>query len=105
MRLGKVVALADQDGPSFYVVLEGVAQDAVLPISIGEMEARGRGRADDHPAATIRSVDCVASARDLDTCLAAWRNDAHWCASLVCISRCCKARSRPAQTKFIDSSF
>jgi bifunctional DNase/RNase len=39
MRLGKVVALADQDGPSFYVVLEGVTQDVVLPISIGEMEA------------------------------------------------------------------
>jgi len=39
MRLGKVVAVADQDGPSFYVVLEGVAQDVQLPILIGEMEA------------------------------------------------------------------
>jgi len=39
MRLGKVVAVADQDGPSFYVVLEGVAQDVQLPILVGEMEA------------------------------------------------------------------
>jgi len=39
MRLGKVVALADQDHLFFCVVLEGVTQDAVLPISIGEMEA------------------------------------------------------------------
>jgi uncharacterized protein len=39
MRLGKVVAVAEQDGPSFYVVLEGVAQDVQLPILIGEMEA------------------------------------------------------------------
>lgn len=39
MRLGKVVALADQDGPSFCVVLEGMTQEAVLPISIGETEA------------------------------------------------------------------
>ena len=39
MRLGKVVAVAGQDGPSFYVVLEGVTQDVQLPFSIGEMEA------------------------------------------------------------------
>jgi uncharacterized protein len=39
MRLAKVVAVADQDGPSFCVVLEGGTQDAVLPISIGETEA------------------------------------------------------------------
>jgi uncharacterized protein len=39
MRLGKVVALADQDRHSFYVVLEGVTQDVLLPILIGKMEA------------------------------------------------------------------
>jgi uncharacterized protein len=49
MRLVKVVALADQDGPSFYVVLEGLAQDGVLPISIGETEAF-------HLAATLTGV-------------------------------------------------
>jgi hypothetical protein len=32
MRLGKVVAVGTEDGPSFCVVLEGVAQDTRLPI-------------------------------------------------------------------------
>jgi uncharacterized protein len=38
MRLGKVVAVATEDGPSFCVVLEGVTQDARLAIWIGETE-------------------------------------------------------------------
>jgi uncharacterized protein len=38
MRLGKVVAVGTEDGPSFCVVLEGVTQDGRLPIWIGETE-------------------------------------------------------------------
>jgi uncharacterized protein len=38
MRLAKVVAVATEDGPSFCAVLEGVAQDAHLPIWIGDTE-------------------------------------------------------------------
>ena len=38
MRLGKVVAMGTEDGPSFCVVLEGVAHDTRLPIWIGEAE-------------------------------------------------------------------
>jgi uncharacterized protein len=38
MRLGKVVAVSTEDGPSFCVVLEGVTQDTRLPIWIGETE-------------------------------------------------------------------
>jgi hypothetical protein len=32
------------------------------------------------------------------TCPPTWWDDAHWCASLACVSQCCKARFRPAQT-------
>lgn len=39
MRLAKVVALAAEDRPSFYVVLDAVTQDVHMPISIGETEA------------------------------------------------------------------
>jgi uncharacterized protein len=38
MRFGKVVALGNEDGPSFCVVLEGVTDDTRLPIGIGEAE-------------------------------------------------------------------
>lgn len=38
MRLGKVVAVGAQDGPSFCVVLEGVTADTRLPIWIGDTE-------------------------------------------------------------------
>jgi hypothetical protein len=38
MRFGKVVAVGTEDGPSFYVVLEGVTRDTRLPISIGDTE-------------------------------------------------------------------
>jgi bifunctional DNase/RNase len=38
MRFGKVVAVGTADGPSFYVVLEGVTRDTHLPISIGDTE-------------------------------------------------------------------
>jgi bifunctional DNase/RNase len=38
MRLGKVVAVSTEDGPSFCVVLEGVTRDTRLPISIGDTE-------------------------------------------------------------------
>jgi hypothetical protein len=38
MRFGKVVAVGTEDGPSFYVVLEGVTRDTHLPISIGDTE-------------------------------------------------------------------
>jgi bifunctional DNase/RNase len=38
MRFGKAVAVGTDDGPSFYVVLEGVAEDTRLPISIGDTE-------------------------------------------------------------------
>ncbi len=38
MRLGKVVAVGAEDGPSFCVVLEGVTQDTRMPIWIGETE-------------------------------------------------------------------
>ena len=38
MRLGKVVAVGTEDGPSFCVVLEGAADDTHLPIWIGETE-------------------------------------------------------------------
>ena len=38
MRLGKVVAMDTEDGPSFCAVLVGVTQDTRLPIWIGETE-------------------------------------------------------------------
>jgi len=38
MRLAKVVAVGSGDGPSFCAVLEGVSDDARLPIWIGETE-------------------------------------------------------------------
>jgi uncharacterized protein len=38
MRLGKVVAVGTEDGRSFCVVLEGVADDTRLPIRIGGTE-------------------------------------------------------------------
>ena len=38
MRFGKVVALSDEDCPSFCVVLEGVTDDTRLPIGIGDTE-------------------------------------------------------------------
>jgi hypothetical protein len=38
MRLGKVVAVGTENGPSFCVVLEGVTHDSRLPILIGESE-------------------------------------------------------------------
>lgn len=38
MRLGKVVAVGTEDGPSFCVVLEGVTHDMRLPIWIGGTE-------------------------------------------------------------------
>jgi hypothetical protein len=38
MRLGKVVAVGTEDGPSFCVVLESVTQERRLPIWIGETE-------------------------------------------------------------------
>ena len=38
MRFGKVVALSNEDCPSFCVVLEGVTDDTRLPIGIGDTE-------------------------------------------------------------------
>jgi bifunctional DNase/RNase len=38
MRLGKVVAVGDEDGSSFCVVLEGMTGDPRLPIWIGQTE-------------------------------------------------------------------
>ena len=38
MRLGKVVAVGTEDGPSFCVVLESVTDDTRLPICIGDTE-------------------------------------------------------------------
>ena len=38
MRFGKVVALGNEDGPSFCVVLEGVTDDTRLPVWIGDTE-------------------------------------------------------------------
>jgi hypothetical protein len=38
MRFGKAVAVDTEDGGSFYVVLEGVTEDARLPIAIGGTE-------------------------------------------------------------------
>ena len=38
MRLGKVVAVGTEDGPSFCIVLEGAADDTRLPICIGDTE-------------------------------------------------------------------
>jgi hypothetical protein len=39
---------------------------------------------------------------DLRPGLLAWRYGTHWYASLACLSQCCTARFRPAQTKIID---
>jgi hypothetical protein len=38
MRLGKVVAVDTEDGPSFCVVLKGVADDTRLPVWIRDTE-------------------------------------------------------------------
>ena len=64
MRLGKVVAVGDEDGSSFCVVLEGMTGDPRLPIWIGQTEGfnlsagldRGGVRPTDEPSVHRRAV-------------------------------------------------
>ena len=66
-------------------------------------ERPGQGaRSEGFGPPNLLSVECVARAGDLRSCLLTWRYGTHWYASLACLSQCCKARFRPAETKIMD---
>jgi hypothetical protein len=43
------------------------------------------------------SQGLFASAGDLGIRILTWLDDAHWCASPICVARCCLARIRPGR--------